>query len=87
MPKDMKDCENPDCTAKFIPYSSRQRVCKKESCKIWLMNQNFQKARYKFTKEFIEKELKEAFFDNSDNKIIDLENITFIRDDIEKVEE
>jgi hypothetical protein len=47
MPKDMKECENPDCTAKFTPYSSRQRVCKKESCKIWLMNQNFQKARYK----------------------------------------
>jgi hypothetical protein len=49
------------------------------------MNQNFQKARYKFTEEFIKKELKEAFFDNSDNKIIHLEDITFTRDDIEKV--
>jgi hypothetical protein len=39
----------------------------------------------RFTEEFIKKELKEAFFDNSDNKIIHLEDITFTRDDIEKV--
>lgn len=80
MPKDYKECENPDCTAKFIPYSSRQRVCSKQSCKIWLMNQNFQKARYKFTKEFIEK------FLNSE-ELKTLETLTFTRDDIEKVEE
>jgi hypothetical protein len=86
MPKDMKDCENPDCTAKFKPYSSRQRVCKKESCKIWLMNQNFQKAKYKFTKEFLDSN---GWIYGKVNTINcqDLTNLTFTRDDIEKVEE
>jgi hypothetical protein len=40
-----KECENPNCSAKFIPYNSRQRVCRRESCKVWLERESGYKLR------------------------------------------
>lgn len=42
-----KKCANPDCGATFHPYNSRQRVCKRKTCKLWLYQENtYRPTRY-----------------------------------------
>ena len=87
--KDQRECENPQCSAKFIPYSSRQRVCKKKTCRLWLMEQAYQKQQYKFTDEFIVSFLLNVNVSRLNADVIEkaLKSIIFTNDDREKVED
>lgn len=76
MTEELKKCENPSCSAMFKPYSSRQKVCRRVSCRTWLREQNYKKVEYIFSKDFIKK--------NSSKKISEL---SFTRDDFIKKED
>jgi hypothetical protein len=87
--KTQKECDNPKCSAKFIPYSSRQRACNKKDCKIWLMEQSYKKTEYRFEKDYCQDLIQELLKFNTLHKkqIAMLENLTFTHDNLEKVKE
>lgn len=72
--KEYKICES--CGAKFSPYSSRQRVCHKTACRMWLREQNYRKVEYMFSADYIKK-----------NSGKDLRELRFTRDDLIKMED
>lgn len=83
MPKELVECANPKCKAKFYPYNSKHITCNKRACKIWLRFEGpnaYSKVKYRFTKEFIRK-----CFDNRHN--FNIETLTFTHDDLERIEE
>jgi hypothetical protein len=89
MAKKQRECLNPDCTAKFIPYHDNHVVCRKIGCKTWLRffgPNAYKKAVYKFTKEFLDSH---GWVYGTVNNI-NLQKITdliFTMDDLEKIEE
>lgn len=88
MEKELKECDNPDCDEKFIPYSNRQRTCKKMMCKIWLREQAYQKNKYKLSREKISEIIStylKCMHGEQDVEQDSYYNVIITQDDLEKI--
>lgn len=93
MKKEKIKCANPNCTATFEPYSSRQRVCRKKECRLWLRESAYTKTEYRLTEEKIDAIHADLIFEigvdettgSSDQIKAILELIVLTNDDLEKI--